>query len=143
MKLNIPLLMRTQQVSPQIPLKPTSEGSNSSSDKKDDTLKLEIKTQPWDAHSETVTLAVGILKDGSPEELLKFKTKLAKIIKGQGLMTGPAQYAMTRNLLAGEALRVFDMKATRAGAETTAHLPVALNTMIAHFFPSKLLIRQK
>ena len=143
MKLNIPSSMRTQQVPPPIPLKPASEGGNSSSNKKADTLKLEIKTQPGDAHSETVTLTVGILKDGSPEELLKFKTKLAKIIKGQGLTTGPAQYAMTKNLLAGEALRVFEIEATKAGAETIAHHPVVVNAMIKHFFPSKALIWQK
>ena len=107
MKLNIPSMMRTQQVPPTIPLKPALEGGNPSSDKKANTLKLEIKTQPGDAHSETVTLTVGILKDGSPEELLKFKTKLAKIFKGQGLTTGPAQYAMIENLLAGGGTKGF------------------------------------
>ena len=59
-------------------LKPTKESGNNTSNKKADTLKLEIKTQPGDANSEKVTLTVEILKDGSPEELLKFKTKLEK-----------------------------------------------------------------
>ena len=135
--------MRNQKVPPPIPLKPATEGGNPSSDKNANTLKLEIKTQPGDAHSETVTLTVAILKDGSPEELLKFKTKLAKIIKGQGLMTGPVQYAMTKNLLSGEALRVFEIEAGKARAETIAHHPVVVNAMIKHFFPSKALIWQK
>ena len=78
MKLNLPSATRTLQVPPPIPLKIVKIDDNSSSKKGSDTLKLEIKTQPGDAHSETVTLTVEILKDGLPEELLKFKTKLAK-----------------------------------------------------------------
>ena len=62
MKLNIPLSMRNLQVPLPIPLKPTKKGGNSSSDKKADTLKLEIKMKPGEDHSETVTLTVGILK---------------------------------------------------------------------------------
>ena len=97
MKLNLPLATRSVQVPPPIPLKVVKIDDKSSSKKGSDTLKLEIKTQPGQADSETVTLTVGILKDGTPEELLTFKTKLLKILKGQGLTTGPAQYAMTRN----------------------------------------------
>ena len=134
MKINLPSSVRNLKVPPLILLKPTKEGGNSSPDKKAESLKLEIKTQPGNANSETVTLTVGILKNGTPEELLKFKAKLLKIFKGQGFTTCPAQYAMTQNLLLGEALRVFEIKAMKAGAETTAPHLMALNAMIAHFF---------
>ena len=90
MKLNLPSAMRILQVPPPIPLKIVNNDNESSSKKGFDTLKLEIKMQPGEADSETVTLMVGILKDGTPEDLLKFKTKLLKILKGQGLTTGPA-----------------------------------------------------
>ena len=141
-KFNIPLSMRNLQVPLPIILKPTKEGCNPISEKKTDTLTLDIKMQPGDANLEMVTLTVGILKNGTPEELLKFKTKLLKTFRGQGLTTGSAQYAMSQNLLKGKALRAFDfeIKAMKDGVETTAHHPAVLNEMIKHFFLIKALI---
>ena len=83
------------QAPPPIPLKTERvEGDDKKTNKKADTLKLEIKTQPGNADSETVTLTVGILKSGTPEELLKFKTMIWKIIKGQDLNAGPSQHEL-------------------------------------------------
>ena len=74
--------MRNLQAPPPIRLKFAKEGCNSSSNKKGNTLKLEIKMQLGDSNSETVSLTVKIFKNRPPEDLLKFKTKLANFFQG-------------------------------------------------------------
>ena len=76
---------------------------------------------------------------GSTEVLLKFVTILNKIIWGQDLSKGPQNFGMTRNLVIGEAIWVFDKKAREKGTETNANHELVIKDMISHLFPPKAL----
>ena len=72
-----------------------------------ESLKINIKTQPGDRDSETVTIYVPRLWTGIPESLLEFVTLLHNIIRGHNLSTGPQKFGKTSNLIIGEVLGVF------------------------------------
>ena len=74
---------------------------------KHDSLKVEIKNQPGEPDSKTVSIYVSLFRAGSPEALLKFIVVLHKVIKRQELSTGPQKYGMACNLLLGDSLWVF------------------------------------
>ena len=79
---------------------PLTEKSNS--------LKVYTKIQPGDRDSETVAIYMPLFRTGIPDALLKFFTILHKIVRFQDLSTGPQKFGMTRNLVVGEALQVFE-----------------------------------
>ena len=86
---------------------------------------------------------VRYFKNGTPKQYIDFRADVAKIVVGQAITTGPAQYAMVRTLLRGDALRVFNNRATTQGAETVANLVLVLNALGTHVFPVRALVKQK
>lgn len=112
-------------------------------DDKSESLKVDIKTQPKERYSKTVAIYVPLFRTGGPEALLKFLMLLNKIIRGQYLYTGPHKFGMTRNLIAGEALWVFDQKAWDMVTETNANYKLVMKYVITYFFPPKALQHQK
>ena len=52
-----------------------------------------------------------LFRIGSIEALLKFVTLPHKIIRGQDLSAVSQSFGMTRNLVVGEALQVYEQKA--------------------------------
>ena len=86
---------------------------------------------------------VPVFNTVSPEVLLKFLILLEKIIKGQSLTTGTHMYALTNNLLAKEALCVFEQQAKSKVFKTTASYKSVIEGVTTHFFPSKALQLQK
>ena len=54
---------------------------------------------------------------GIPKALLKFVTILHKIIRGQDLSTGPQKFGLTRNLVIGEAMQLFEQNSRERGTE--------------------------
>ena len=79
----------------------------------------------------------------SPESLLKFGIPHNKIIHGQNLSTGPQGFGMTRILGIVESLRVFEQKAREREAKKNANFELVMKYIIYHFFPPKVLQRQK
>ena len=79
----------------------------------------------------------------SPEALLKFVTLLHKIIQGQDLSTGPPKFDITRNLVVGEAVQVFDAEDLREGTETNANYKLFMKDLIYNLFMPKAIQRQK
>ena len=77
------------------------------SDKNQNYLKVEIKTQPGEVNIKNVSLYILIFKTSLAESLLKFLVLLKKILKDWNLTTGPQYYVLTKNLLAVEAIQVF------------------------------------
>ena len=86
-----------------------------------DSLKVDIKTQPGDRDSKTVVIYMPLFWTGSPEALLNFVILLKNIIRGQDLSTGPQKFGMTRKLVTGEALRVFEQKYLERGMEANVN----------------------
>ena len=81
-------------------------------------LKVDTKTQLGEKESETLAIYMTLFRNGSPETLLKFVTILNNIIKGHELYTGTHKYKMTRNLVVGESLQVFDHNNWYQGTDT-------------------------
>ena len=84
--------------------------------KRDVYNKFMLKSDPADANSNTYDFQVQHFKGGTPERTLIFFRHLNQVITGQGLTTGPQKFTVTRTLLKGEALRVFEQ--STAATET-------------------------
>ena len=89
--------------------------------KKADSLKANIKTQPGETDINTILLYVLIFNTGSSKSLFNFLILIKKIPKCQNLKTGPHGYAMTKNLLMVECLQVFEKNYRAGGSNTTSH----------------------
>ena len=53
-------------------------------------------------------LAVPFLDNGSVEQWINFWKNLEVVLKGQNVTSGPANYAVAKTLLKGEALKSFE-----------------------------------
>ena len=108
-----------------------------------DFLWVDIKTQPGDRVSDTVAIYVSLFLTGSTEALLKFVTLFKNIIWGQDMSTVPHKFGMTRNLVVGESLWVFEKNTWDRGTETNANYKLVMKYFITNFFPPNTLQRQK
>ena len=84
-----------------------------------------------------------LFQTGIPEALLKFVTLLHKTIQGHYLSTGSQKFGITRKLVVGEALRVFEEKTLVRIIETNADYELVIKYFIARFSPPKALQLQK
>ena len=121
----IKIHLPTEDLKNQGPPPPISYNPNATTGKtpteKLDSLKVDIKTQPGERHSETVAIYVLLFRTGSPEALLKFVTLLHNIIRGHDLSTGTQKFGMMWNLVVGESLQVFEQKAQEREKKTNKH----------------------
>eukprot|EP00957_Ditylum_brightwellii_P094675 7210144-Ditylum_brightwellii.AAC.1 len=65
-------------------------------------------TTPADATSPLYKLLVPFFKSRTPEEWILFRRGLTAVLKGQNITQGPPSYAVTKTLLKGDALTVFE-----------------------------------
>ena len=115
MKLHIPKEdLKNCGILTPIPYKHNTNISKTTTDKLN-FLKVDIKTQPGDRDSKTITIYVPLFCTGSPQALLKLATLLNKITQGQDLSTGPQKFKITRNLVIGEAIQVFEKNSRDRG----------------------------
>ena len=62
---------------------------------KNEVLSLKLRSNPMDNESQTYELTVPFFHSGTAEEWLTTKRAIKKIVTGQNITAGPAQYAMT------------------------------------------------
>ena len=108
-----------------------------------DSLKVDTKTQPGERDSEMVTIYVQLFRTGITDPPLNLFTILNKIIWGHDLFTGPHDFGRTRNLVVGEAIRVFEQKNRDRGTETNMNYELVIKELTTHFFPRKEIHIQK
>ena len=107
-------------------------------------VKIALRTNPSDVSSETVDRHFPIFHTGTPEEWIIWLRNWEMIRKGLNLTTGAAWNGMVRQLLDGDALRVFDAEIENAPTVTTVRVTSALQVVAAReVFPKKALMRQK
>ena len=111
--------------------------------KKNEYLVMKLRSDPADPSSQTYDLTIKYYRTGTPEEWLLFQRDLLRILVGQNITTGPAKYAMTRRLIVGDTLAVFNQAATKRGAETVENFKLCLRDVTTHVFPQRALSRQK
>ena len=84
-----------------------------------------------------------VFKTGLSEVLLSFLKMLHKITKGHRLTMLPKMYAMTNNILSGEAFQVFEQQAWSIGKETKINYKLVIKGLTNNFSPHMALQRQK
>ena len=126
---------------PPIPL--ISEKDEVDTQDKASYLTVELRYTPADADSKVYKKNIRYFRNGTPKQYIDFRADVSKVVVGQAITTGPAQYAMLRTLLRGDALRVFDNRATHHGNETVANMRLVLNDLGEHVFPVRSLVKQK
>lgn len=129
-----------RQVVPVIPL--TRPETNVSLTKGEYSV-LKCKTTPDVEGSATYDLPIPYFKTGTAEEFLRWKRNVHRALTGQNVTTGPGQYNLTRKLMDGDALMVFNLKATEVGNETVTNYKIVMAAVTAHVFPLKALQTQK
>ena len=101
-------------------------------------LKVEIKTQPWESSRELVLLNVIIFKTGSSKAVKKFLVLVNITIKGQNLKTPPQCCATTKNLLIGKAQqKLWNCQ------KTITNYKLVMQVLITHLFYPKVLQLKK
>jgi len=106
-------------------------------------VTLKCKTHPGDRDSATYNLPITYFKSGTPEEFLKWKRNIEKVISRQGATDGPSKYTLTRRLLDGNVLTTFNLKAEGFGSKTNANFLEVIQDLTRHVFPIKALQTQK
>ena len=85
--------------------------------------ELSVLANPSNEHSTKIKQKIRILDH--PKNLIEvFQAQLAieKGLLGNAITTGPNKYRFTKTFLDGEALRIFDLKATELVQKTAANL---------------------
>ncbi len=111
--------------------------------KKGTYVTVKLRSVPTEDNSQTYDLNIGIFRSGTPEAFLEFRKDVEKAVIGQNITTGPGSYAMARRLLSGDALAVFNARATTTGNETTANFKLVMDALATHVFPQRALRMQK
>ena len=76
-------------------------------------------------------------------EVLRAQLAIEKGLIGNAITTGPNGFCFTRTFLDGEALRIFNLKATELGQETVLNLKTVFNHVVTYFGPNDCLSKQK
>eukprot|EP00957_Ditylum_brightwellii_P201048 15323848-Ditylum_brightwellii.AAC.1 len=106
-------------------------------------VKQTLCTTPADATLPIYKLSIPFFDEGTPKEWIKFQHGLQAVLKGQNVMQGPASYAVSKTLLKGNALIVFEHAEIDHGNQTVPHLELCLDDMSEHVFPEKARQAQK
>ena len=90
---------------------------------------LKLRTNPADEKSTTYDLPLPFYSTGTPEEWLRFKLNLSKVLIGQNITTGPPKYALARRVLEGDALAAFEAAAALQDTETVLLLQLSMSSL--------------
>ena len=76
-------------------------------------------------------------------EVRRTRLAIEKGLTVKTITTGPNQYRFTSTFLDGEALRIFDLKATELAQERVANFKIVTNHVVTYFGPKECLSKQK
>jgi hypothetical protein len=142
MKVNVPnnnASKTTRRVAPPVPYERPEKKNYA----KGEYITLKLRTVPADENSATHDLIVPYFSMGTPEEWLRWKRDLGRVLQGQNVTTGPGKYNMTRRLLEGDALAAFNAAAAMHGNETNDNFLACMRDVTTHIFPARALQMQK
>ena len=105
--------------------------------KKGMTHKLGLKVKPTERDSNSYELEVVVFDSGTPEEWLDFLYVWEKVEKGLLLTTAKAKAAVLKNLICGEALRVFENSEKKLDFNANSDdFDKAVQKLTEYFFPA-------
>ena len=76
-------------------------------------------------------------------KVLRAGLAIEKGLIGNAITTGPNKYRFTKTFLKGEALRIFNLKATELVQETVPNLKISMNHVVTYFGPKECLSKHK
>eukprot|EP00957_Ditylum_brightwellii_P013979 1054964-Ditylum_brightwellii.AAC.1 len=91
-----------------------------------------LRTTPADETSPIYKLSVPFFVCGTPEEWIKFRRGLAKVLKVQNITQGLASYAVAKTLLKGDTLTVFEQSEITHRNQTEQHFKLCLDDAAKH-----------
>ena len=105
--------------------------------------KIKYRTNPSDDSSTTYEIRMAYFKEGSPEDWLLYKNRLARCLDRQGATGGPVKFALARRMLMGRALADFNNVASVRITETREHYLQCIHAVTLGVFPQDSLKEQK
>jgi hypothetical protein len=108
---------------------------------KEDVMVFKIWYYPSNPKSSTYDFNLGVFRSGTPEEWLKHKSAINKILVGQNIQDPSDKFCMVRRVLEGDALAVFNNAGK--GQMTNELFKDCIDAVTAHVFPSRALSTQK
>ena len=104
----------------------------------DDEVMHELSVLADPANKDSTKIKQNIRILDHPKNLInviRARLAIGQGITGKNITTGTSQYRFTRTFMAGEALRVFDLKSTELRHKTVANLTIVMNHVVAYFGP--------
>ena len=102
-----------------------------------------LRTSPKSADSSVYNLTVPLFDSGPEEQWIRFLKKVEAVLRGQNVTSEPAKYAVTKTLLKGDALTVFEAAETSYGKVTIFYLEKCSDNVTMHVLPEKAVHTQK
>ena len=145
MKLNFEKCERAQQALAAIPLYPIATWSacDDEAEHSFHSVKLELKSNPTDANSVKFSSYFKIFENGTAEQWCRWRDNLVIVYHGLSLTTGPNQVRITRHLMSGQALDIFNSYLSDDGVtETVDSVLKALKKVTSTVFPDNAVANQ-
>ena len=111
---------------------------------KEKRIVIKLRSTPNDANSQLYEVITRAFDHGTPEEWIRHRKMIKKVLDGQNITSGPDSFRMTRRLLEGKALANFEVSVvTNTYTETVNNLDKALKDVAVAIFPTRALQKQK
>jgi NACalpha-BTF3-like transcription factor len=104
---------------------------------------FKLRCTPSDTDSLQYELKVRSFESGSVEQYILWKRDLDKLFKGQNLSNAEDKFEMTRKVLTGDALAVFQEAAYAQIVEDDNSYAICIDALALHVFPKNALTHQK
>ena len=104
---------------------------------------FKLRCNPTNTDLLQYELKVHSFNTGSVEQYILWKKDLEKLIIGQNLELAGDKFAMTRKVLEGDALAVFNQHAHAAVEESDETYKECMEGLAKHIFPKNALLHQK
>jgi hypothetical protein len=104
---------------------------------------FKLRSNPTQAKSQLYEMKARSFSTGSVEQFIMWKRDLHKIIKGQNITQAADKFEMTKRVLEGDALAVFEKIELDLAEKTEETFVQALRALATHVFPNNALSNQK
>ena len=107
-------------------------------------IMMKLRSNPSQADSQVYEIVTRAFDHGTPEEWIRHRRTMSRILIGQNITSGPDKFRMIRRLLEGKALADFEASVTTHNYNETANnLESALNDVAIPIFPKQALQKQR
>ena len=108
-------------------------------------IVIKLRSNPTDDKSQLYEVVTRAFDHGTPEEWIRHRKMILRILVGQNITAGPDMFRMTRRLLEGKALADFEASVTTNGykEDQVGNLKLVLDDVAVPIFPPRALQKQR